>query len=145
MFNLGAGEVFVILLLALIVLGPQRLPDAAKQLGRFMGEIRRLSNGFQQELRSALDEETEAAARRRGAAATGATGSGSDAAAPEATAPDAPDAAAPEATTVPLVPAEESPDPHRRPDAPAAPPGSGAAPRRPRRTEPLRAPTSKPT
>ena len=66
MFNLGAGEVLVILLLALIVLGPQRLPDAAKQVGRFTGEIRRLSNGFQQEMKSAFDAETETAARAKG-------------------------------------------------------------------------------
>lgn len=70
MFNLGAGEVLVILLLALIVLGPQRLPDAAKQVGRFMGEIRKLSSGFQNELKTAFDEETEAAGRQRGEAAT---------------------------------------------------------------------------
>ena len=35
-FNLGGPEVLVILLLALIVLGPQRLPDAARQVGRVM-------------------------------------------------------------------------------------------------------------
>lgn len=68
MFNIGGPEVLVILLLALIVLGPQRLPEAAKQIGKAMGELRRMSSGFQQELRSALDEPTEAAARQRGAA-----------------------------------------------------------------------------
>lgn len=69
MFNLGAGEVLVILLLALIVLGPQRLPDAARQVGRFTSEIRKLSSGFQAEMKAALEEETEAQARARGAAA----------------------------------------------------------------------------
>jgi sec-independent protein translocase protein TatB len=67
-FNIGGGEVAVILLLALIVLGPQRLPEAARQIGKFMGELRRMSNGFQQELRSAIDDPLEAAARERGAA-----------------------------------------------------------------------------
>jgi sec-independent protein translocase protein TatB len=67
-FNLGAGEVLVILLLALIVLGPQRLPEAAKQVGRFTGEIRKLSSGFQAEIKAAFDAETEDAARARGAA-----------------------------------------------------------------------------
>lgn len=70
MFNLGAGEVLVIMLLALIVLGPQRLPDAARQIGKFMGEIRRMSSGFQHELKTAFDDETESKARERGAAAT---------------------------------------------------------------------------
>jgi sec-independent protein translocase protein TatB len=83
-FNLGAGEVLVILLLALIVLGPQRLPDAARQVGRFTSEIRKLSSGFQQEMKAAFEEETEAQARARGAVATGA------AAATEADESDAP-------------------------------------------------------
>lgn len=68
MFNVGGPEVLVILLLALIVLGPSRLPDAARQLGRARAELRKLSSGFQEELRTAFDEETEKAARARGAA-----------------------------------------------------------------------------
>ncbi len=68
MFNVGGPEVLVILFLALIVLGPQRLPDAARQIGKFMGELRRMSSGFQQELKTAFDEPTEAAARQKGAA-----------------------------------------------------------------------------
>ena len=63
MFNVGGPEVLVILLLALIVLGPQRLPEAARQLGRARAELRKLSTGFQQELRTAFDEETDAAAK----------------------------------------------------------------------------------
>ena len=55
MFNVGGGEIIVILLLALIVLGPERLPDAAKKVGRFMGEVRRMTSGFQDEVRSAMD------------------------------------------------------------------------------------------
>lgn len=56
MFNVGGGEVLVILLVALIVLGPQRLPDATRKVGRAMGELRRMSQSFQDELRTALDE-----------------------------------------------------------------------------------------
>lgn len=56
MFNVGGGEVLVIALIALIVLGPQRLPDAARQVGKAMGELRRLSSGFQSELKTAFDE-----------------------------------------------------------------------------------------
>jgi sec-independent protein translocase protein TatB len=55
MFNIGGGELIVIMLLALIVLGPQRLPDAARQIGKTMGELRRLSTGFQNEMKHALD------------------------------------------------------------------------------------------
>lgn len=55
MFNIGGGELIVILLIALIVLGPQRLPDAARQLGKAMGDLRRLSSGFQNEMKQALE------------------------------------------------------------------------------------------
>jgi sec-independent protein translocase protein TatB len=55
MFNIGGGELLVIMLIALIVLGPQRLPDAARQVGKTMGDLRRLSQGFQNEMKSALD------------------------------------------------------------------------------------------
>jgi sec-independent protein translocase protein TatB len=56
MFNIGGGEVLVIALIALIVLGPERLPDAARTVGKVMGEIRRLSTGFQDEVRTAFSD-----------------------------------------------------------------------------------------
>lgn len=55
MFNVGGGEILVILLLALIVLGPEKLPNAARQAGKYLSEFRRMSSGFQQELRDAMD------------------------------------------------------------------------------------------
>lgn len=55
MFNIGGGEVLVIALVALIVLGPERLPDAARRVGSFLGELRKMSDGFQSELRSAME------------------------------------------------------------------------------------------
>ncbi|HEX5366030.1 MAG TPA: Sec-independent protein translocase protein TatB [Acidimicrobiales bacterium] len=55
MFNVGGGELLVILLVALIVLGPQRLPGAARQIGKVAGDLRRMSDGFQRELRDAFD------------------------------------------------------------------------------------------
>ncbi|MBW8826393.1 MAG: twin-arginine translocase subunit TatB [Acidobacteria bacterium] len=55
MFNVGTPELLVILLVALIILGPQRLPEAARQLGKAMAELRRLSGGFQAEMREAMD------------------------------------------------------------------------------------------
>lgn len=56
MFNLSGSEVIVLLLLALIVLGPERLPDAIRSFGRVYGQVRRMGEGFQQEMRSALEE-----------------------------------------------------------------------------------------
>ena len=69
MMNIGSGEVLVILLVALIVLGPTKLPEAAKQVGKAMTEFRRLSSGFQRELKEAMDDVTvETEARERGRA-----------------------------------------------------------------------------
>lgn len=66
MGNLGGMEILVILLVALIVLGPTKLPEAARQVGKAVNELRRLSSGFQRELRDALEEPLEAGARARG-------------------------------------------------------------------------------
>ena len=56
MFNVGTPEMIVIFLVALIVLGPDKLPSAARKVGAFMGEIRRMSSGFQDDLRGAMQE-----------------------------------------------------------------------------------------
>ena len=45
----------MILVVALLVLGPDRLPEAARQAGRFISEARRMSSGFQAELRDAMN------------------------------------------------------------------------------------------
>ena len=41
MFNIGAGEIAVILIAALVVLGPDRLPELARTIGKFLREFRR--------------------------------------------------------------------------------------------------------
>jgi len=61
MFGLGVWEVVVIALVALVVLGPERLPKLARQLGRGMREFRRAANELQNTLEEAADaEETPA-------------------------------------------------------------------------------------
>ncbi len=72
MFNIGGGELLVIALIALIVLGPQRLPEAARQAGKMMGDLRRLSTGFQSELTGAFSENDANPAPRGGRDALGA-------------------------------------------------------------------------
>jgi len=57
--SLGPAEILVILIVALIVLGPDRLPKAARQLGKAVGEVRRWSSNVQDDLRSALDADEE--------------------------------------------------------------------------------------
>ena len=53
--SLGPAEILVILVVALIVLGPNRLPEAGRQVGKALAEVRRWSQGFQDEIRSAVD------------------------------------------------------------------------------------------
>ena len=61
MGSIGAPEILVILVVALLVLGPERLPDAARQVGRFVAEIRRIGAGFQAEVRDAMTVTSSAA------------------------------------------------------------------------------------
>ncbi len=56
MGSIGAPEVLVILVLALLVLGPDRLPQAARTLGRWVGELRRLTGSLQSEMQGVVDE-----------------------------------------------------------------------------------------
>jgi sec-independent protein translocase protein TatB len=55
-FNLSGSELVFLLLLALIILGPEKLPEAVRKFGKTYGEVKKMSSGFQNELRSALDE-----------------------------------------------------------------------------------------
>ncbi|MDE0927249.1 MAG: twin-arginine translocase TatA/TatE family subunit [Acidimicrobiales bacterium] len=67
MGNLGGGEILVILMLALLVLGPARLPEVARQAGKVLQQIRQVTRSFQAELQSVVDDPlTELAARARG-------------------------------------------------------------------------------
>ncbi|MFZ8968411.1 MAG: Sec-independent protein translocase protein TatB [Ilumatobacteraceae bacterium] len=56
MFNLQGGELIIIAVLALVVLGPERLPDAMRRLGRALGQLRRMGNEVTEEFRSAVAE-----------------------------------------------------------------------------------------
>ena len=56
MFNLQGSEIIVILLLALVVLGPEKLPEAVRKFTQTYAELKKMSTGFQSELKSALDE-----------------------------------------------------------------------------------------
>jgi len=69
MFGIGTPELIVILVVALIVLGPQRLPEVARLLGKGLGELRRATSGVTDELQNArrmLEREAEAATRPPG-------------------------------------------------------------------------------
>ena len=56
MFNLQGGELIIIALLALVVLGPEKLPEAARWFGRMYAQIRRMGDGFTREFQSAVKD-----------------------------------------------------------------------------------------
>jgi len=58
--NFNPETLVVVGVIAFLVLGPNRLPQAARSLGRFAAELRRMSSGFEQEVRGALSEPTDA-------------------------------------------------------------------------------------
>lgn len=53
MLNVGGGELLIILLVALIFLGPTRLPEVARQMGQAAGSLKAMASGFQAELEAA--------------------------------------------------------------------------------------------
>ena len=55
-------ELLIILVVALLVLGPRKLPDVARSLGRGMAEFRRASNDLRNSLTAPIDEIKETVA-----------------------------------------------------------------------------------
>lgn len=56
MFGIGMTELMVIFVIGLIVLGPKRLPDLARTLGRSLAEFRRTSADLRREFMDVADE-----------------------------------------------------------------------------------------
>ena len=55
MFGIGMPEMILILAVALIVIGPKKLPDLAKSLGRALGEFKKATS----ELKDSIDIDDE--------------------------------------------------------------------------------------
>ncbi|TME86569.1 MAG: twin-arginine translocase TatA/TatE family subunit [Chloroflexi bacterium] len=53
MFGVGPEELMLVLIVALLVLGPERLPRIARDVGRVVGELRRTSDEFREEFLNA--------------------------------------------------------------------------------------------
>jgi sec-independent protein translocase protein TatB len=139
MFDIGFSEIVVIAVVALIVIGPERLPKAARTLGHLFGRLQRYVNEvkadinreieldelrkLQQEMKTAArDIETSVAAAAR-EIETGARAVESDLNAAAATKP-----ATPPAEMQPL--ASTSPEPAAAPPSPADAALAGAEPPR---------------
>ena len=121
MFGIGMPELMVIMVVALVVLGPKRLPEIARALGKGLAEFRRATSDINEELQKAqraIEAEARAAEAERREAAR-------KAAAPAAPAPQVATsgpaaeaaAAAPPAAEAPVgtVAATETPPPASKP------------------------------
>lgn len=60
MLDPSPEKLLVVGFIAFLVLGPDRLPQAARTLGRYVAHLRRMSSGFQTEVRDALGEPADA-------------------------------------------------------------------------------------
>ena len=64
MFDVGFSELVVIGLIALIVLGPKRLPEVARTAGKWMGQLRRFINNVKQDLDREIHQDELAELRK---------------------------------------------------------------------------------
>ena len=118
MFEVGFSELLLIMGLALLVLGPEKLPKVVGEIGRWMGRARAMARQFREQ----LEDEAAESSRRRHASTSSSTPSSST---PPAATEEAPAAEA-ATTEVPAteVPATEAP----AGEAPAEEPTAKAGP-----------------
>ena len=70
MFGIGLPELVIIIIVALLVVGPAKLPEVARSLGKALGEFRRLADDvketFEQEMTSEGEEKEEPGEQKEG-------------------------------------------------------------------------------
>jgi sec-independent protein translocase protein TatB len=64
MFDIGFSEILVIFILALIVLGPEKLPRVVREVGRWVGRARAMARQFQEQLEEEVDVDRNRTIRR---------------------------------------------------------------------------------
>lgn len=114
MFDIGASELLLIVVVAIVVIGPKDLPLALRTAGRWLGKIRRVSGHFRagietmireaemEEMERKWREQNEAIMAAHPAAASAEAAAASPA--PAALNPDAPSTGVPETDTAPQSP-----------------------------------------
>lgn len=63
--SLGFGEILIILILALVVFGPRRLPEMGRTIGKSLRELRRATSDIRTELESDVEPPAETVEQRR--------------------------------------------------------------------------------
>ena len=137
--GMGPFEIIIILLVAFIFLGPERMADAARTLGKWTSELRRATAGVRAEMDDLIADDPTPPAQPNTTRATQTRHANADAPPPDETHPTAPiepsaptagdevapNAAAPTDAPVPFRSARANPPP---PDAPPKPSPTDAAP-----------------
>ncbi|MDY0078626.1 MAG: twin-arginine translocase TatA/TatE family subunit [Bacteroidales bacterium] len=54
-FNFGSGEIILLLLVLFVVLGPKKLPEVARTLGKTINDMKRASSGFKDEINKEIN------------------------------------------------------------------------------------------
>jgi len=57
MFGIGMQELIIIAIIALLIVGPKKLPDLAKTLGKSFGELRKAADGITDDLKQTLQND----------------------------------------------------------------------------------------
>ena len=57
MFGIGLPELIVILVLALLIFGPKKLPELGQTVGKWISEFRKVAQGLSEDFKESLDRE----------------------------------------------------------------------------------------
>jgi sec-independent protein translocase protein TatB len=92
MLNIGPQELLIVLIIALVVVGPQRLPELGRTIGKALRELRKIQDDVKDTIRFDLDDEPEPYVRpRKSPRAPSSDGNGEMTAKDGAAASDAPE------------------------------------------------------
>jgi len=120
--SLGPAEILVILVIALLVFGPNKMPDIARQVGKGFREFRRVQQHLKSELRDVVSEFDSPSSATVEQQPVPMLPPKEDAPTTEATAADTP------APTTPVVDAPASPAAEATPPVPTAEPDAPSEP-----------------